>query len=137
LTILLSVKSATLISDECFIFSESLGCKLIETFGNFKKLGQTFMNMMGNDGEIVSMGTGLQQSVSNAEISTKDFVLCSFKLEKEPAFRISPVLEDLEENFHFKMSLILSFFLWYINIRKFLSSFPLHFYFEFSNCLLI
>jgi hypothetical protein len=53
------------------------------------------MNMKGNNGKIVSMGTGgLHKNVSNAEISTKNYVLCSFKLEKGPVFRISPVLVD-------------------------------------------
>jgi hypothetical protein len=50
--------------------------------------------MRENNGKIVSMGTGLYRSVSNAEISTKNYVLCSFKLEKGPVFRISPVLVD-------------------------------------------
>jgi hypothetical protein len=31
--------------------------------------------MKRNNGKIVSMGTGLHKSVSNAEISTKDYVL--------------------------------------------------------------
>jgi hypothetical protein len=57
--------------------------------------------MKGNNGKNVSMGTGLQKSVSNTEISTKNYVLCSFKLEKGPVFRISPVLVDLEDIFHF------------------------------------
>jgi hypothetical protein len=43
----------------------------------------------------------LHRSVSNAEISTKNYFQCSFKLEKGPVFRISPVLRDLEENVHF------------------------------------
>jgi hypothetical protein len=59
------------------------------------------MNMKGNNGKIVSFGTGLHKSVSNAEISTKNYVLYSFKLEKSPVFRISPVLVDLEENVRF------------------------------------
>jgi hypothetical protein len=50
--------------------------------------------MKGNNGKIVSMGTGLLRSVSNAEFSTKNYVPCSFKLEKSPVFRISPVLGD-------------------------------------------
>jgi hypothetical protein len=50
--------------------------------------------MKGNNGKIVSMGTGLFRSASNAEISTKNYVPCSFKLEKSPVFRISPVLGD-------------------------------------------
>jgi hypothetical protein len=50
--------------------------------------------MRENNGKIVSMGTGLHKNVSNAEISTKNYVLCSFKLEKGPVFRISPVLVD-------------------------------------------
>ncbi len=57
--------------------------------------------MKVNNGKIVSMGTGLLQSVSNAEIPSKNYVLCSFKLEKSPVFRISPVLVDLEENVRF------------------------------------
>jgi hypothetical protein len=57
--------------------------------------------MKGNNGKIVSIGTGLHKNVSNAEISTKNYVLCSFKLEKGPVFKISPVLVDLEENVHF------------------------------------
>jgi hypothetical protein len=48
--------------------------------------------MKENNGKIVSMGTGLHKSVSNAEISTINYVLSSFKLEKGPVFRISPVL---------------------------------------------
>ncbi len=52
------------------------------------------MIMRENNGKIVSMGTGLHKNVSNAEISTKNYVLCSFKLEKGPVFRISPVLVD-------------------------------------------
>jgi hypothetical protein len=50
--------------------------------------------MKGNNGKIVSQGIGLQKSVSNAEISTKNYVLCSFELEKGSVFRISPVLVD-------------------------------------------
>jgi hypothetical protein len=57
--------------------------------------------MKGNNGKNVSMGTGLQKSVSNTKISTKNYVLCSFKLEKGPVFRISPVLVDLEDIVHF------------------------------------
>jgi hypothetical protein len=57
--------------------------------------------MKENNGKIVSMGTGLHKNVSNAEISTINYVLCSFKLEKDPVFRISPVLVDLEENVRF------------------------------------
>jgi hypothetical protein len=57
--------------------------------------------MKGNNGKNVSMGTGLQKSVSNTEISTKNYVLCSFKLEKGPVFRISPVQVDLEDIVHF------------------------------------
>jgi hypothetical protein len=59
------------------------------------------MNVIENNGKTVSMGTGLYRSVSNAEISAKNYVLCSFKLEKGPVFRISPVLGDLDENFNF------------------------------------
>jgi hypothetical protein len=54
----------------------------------------TFMIVRENNGKIVSMGTGLYRSVSNAEISIKNYVLCSFKLEKGSDFRISPVLVD-------------------------------------------
>jgi hypothetical protein len=50
--------------------------------------------MKENNGKIVSMRTGLHKNVSNAEISTKNYILCSFKLEKGPVFRISPVLVD-------------------------------------------
>jgi hypothetical protein len=57
--------------------------------------------MKGNNGKSVSMEIGLQKSVSNTEISTKNYVLCSFKLEKGPVFRISPVLVDLEDIVHF------------------------------------
>jgi hypothetical protein len=57
--------------------------------------------MKENNGKIVSMGTGLHKNASNAEISTINYVLCSFKLEKSPVFRISPVLVDLEENVRF------------------------------------
>jgi hypothetical protein len=60
------------------------------------------MNMKGNNGKILSIGTGLHKSVSNTEISSKNYVLCSFKLEKSPVFRISPVLVDLEENVRFQ-----------------------------------
>ncbi len=52
------------------------------------------MNMKGNNGKIVSMGTGLHKNVSNAEISTKNYVLCSFKMEKGPVFRILPCRVD-------------------------------------------
>jgi hypothetical protein len=41
------------------------------------------------------------ERVSNAEISAKNYVLYSFKLEKGPVFRISPVLGDLDEIVHF------------------------------------
>jgi hypothetical protein len=44
------------------------------------------------------MRIGLHQSVSNAEICTKNSDLCSFKLEKDMVFRISPGLVDLEKN---------------------------------------
>jgi hypothetical protein len=57
--------------------------------------------MKENNGKIVSMGTSLHKNASNAEISTINYVLCSFKLEKGPVFRISPVLVDLEENVRF------------------------------------
>ncbi len=56
---------------------------------------------MNMNGKIVSMGTGLHKIVSNTEISTKNYVLCSFKLEKGSVFRILPVLVDLEENVRF------------------------------------
>jgi hypothetical protein len=59
------------------------------------------VNLRENNGKIVSMETGLCQSVSDAEISTKNHVLCSFKLKKDPVFRISPFLGDLEENVRF------------------------------------
>jgi hypothetical protein len=57
--------------------------------------------MKGNNGKTISMGTGLHKNASNAEISTINYVLCSFKLEKGPVFRISPVLVNLEENVRF------------------------------------
>jgi hypothetical protein len=50
--------------------------------------------MKGNNGKIVSMGTDLHKNVSNAEISIKNYVLCSFKLEKGSVFRILPALVD-------------------------------------------
>ncbi len=59
------------------------------------------MNMKENNGKIVSMGTGLHKNASNTEISTINYVLCSFKLEKGPVFRIWPVLVDLEESVRF------------------------------------
>jgi hypothetical protein len=57
--------------------------------------------MKENNGKIKSMGTGLHKNASNAEISTINYVLCSFKLEKGPVFRILPVLMELEENVRF------------------------------------
>jgi hypothetical protein len=57
--------------------------------------------MKENNGKIVSIGTGLNKNDSNAEISTINYVLCRFKLERGPVFRISPVLVDLEENVRF------------------------------------
>jgi hypothetical protein len=52
------------------------------------------MNMIENNWKIVSIEVGKRQSVSNAEISTKNYVLYSFKLEKDPVFRTSPILGD-------------------------------------------